>query len=106
MGRISIAAFRPRPGMEADLLAVMRDRLPLLRRLGLVTLRPAVNMRSRSGVIVSVSEWASDEAIDRAHRTPEVLALWERFGACSEFVKLSTLEETGEDFATFDAIDS
>jgi hypothetical protein len=106
MGRISVAAFRPRAGREAELLAVLSDRLPLLRRLGLATEREAILMRSREGVMIQVSEWVSDEAIETAHRTPEVLALWERFDACCEYVRLDALAESHEDFATFDAFDA
>lgn len=104
MGRISIAAFRPRPGKQDELLEVIADRLPLLRRLGLATDRAPILMGSRDGVIIQVSEWVSDEAIEKAHETPEVLALWERFDACCEFVKLDRLPEAGEDFATFEAM--
>lgn len=104
MPRITIAAFKPKPGREAELMAVIADRLPLLRRLGLATDRPNVTMRSHSGVILDVSEWASEEAIARAHQTPEVLALWMRFDACCEFVRLDTLKEAHEDFATFEAV--
>jgi hypothetical protein len=105
MGRISIAAFKPHPGKEQDLLGVISDRLPLLRRLGLATDRPHVLMRSRDGVMISVSEWASDDAIAAAHQSPEVHALWGRFAACSDYVKLDSLAECHEDFATFDVID-
>ncbi len=105
MGKISVAAYRPRAGMEADLLAVLTDRLPLLRRLGLATDRPAVHMRSREGVLIEISEWVDDAAIDRAHHTPEVLALWDRFAACCTFVRLDALAEAHEDFATFAAIE-
>ncbi|MBL9031098.1 MAG: hypothetical protein JNM80_05265 [Phycisphaerae bacterium] len=104
MGRVSIAAFRPKPGMEAALLAVIADRLPLLRRLGLATDRPAINCRSSEGIVLSVSEWVSDGAIDRAHRTPEVLALWQRFEACSDYVPLTAIADVAEPFPTFDAI--
>jgi len=104
MGRISIAAFKANPGKEGDLLAVLDDRLPLLRRLGLATNRAPINCRTKDGVIISISEWVSDEAIDKAHHTPEVLALWNRFFACCTWVKLDTLAESHDDFATFDAI--
>ncbi len=52
MGMISVAAFRPRPGREKELLDVLADRLPLLRRLGLATQRDAILMRSRDGTIL------------------------------------------------------
>lgn len=104
MGQISIAAFRPHVGKEAELLAAIADRLPLLRRLGLATERADILLRSRDGVIVSISEWTSLEAIDRAHKTPEVLALWQRFAACCEPVRLNTLSESAEMFATLEAV--
>lgn len=105
MGRISIAAFKPLPGKEPALLEVIAARLPLLRRLGLATDREPILMRSREGVLIQVSEWTSTAAIEKAHRTPEVLDLWRRFEACSTYVKLDTLAETHEDFATFEAVD-
>ncbi|MFN0130968.1 MAG: antibiotic biosynthesis monooxygenase [Phycisphaerales bacterium] len=104
MGRISIACFRPKPGKEAELLRVIDDRLPLLRRLGLATDRAAINCRSKEGIMVSISEWVSDEAIDRAHRTPEVLALWRRFEECATFVPFTATSESADLFATFDAV--
>jgi len=104
-GRISIAVYKPRPAREGDLLALVRERLPLLRRLGLATDREHVVLRSRSGVIIEVSEWASDEAIERAHRTPEVLELWSRFEHCADFVTLASLEEAADLFATFEPVD-
>lgn len=106
MGRISVAAFKPKAGKESELLQVITDRLPLLRRLGMVTDREPVLMRSKDGVIIQVSEWIDDEAIGKAHKTPEVLELWKRFDACSTYVKLDSLTESHEDFATFDAIGS
>ena len=105
MGRISIAAFKPKSGKEDDLLKVLDDRIPLLLSLGMDTDRKAITMRSREGVIIQVSEWVDDDAITRAHSHPEVLALWQRFDDCCEYVKLDTLSESHGDFATFTAID-
>lgn len=105
MGQIVIAAFRPHPGQEAALQQVLADRLPLLRRLGLATDRANITLRSKNGTIVDVSEWVDEAAIERAHHTPEVLELWERFAHCSNYVKLNSLAEIAEDFATFDAVE-
>lgn len=104
MGRISIVAFRPHPGKDDELKRVLASRLPLLRRLGLSTDRTNITMRATDGTLVDVSEWVDDSAIDRAHHTPEVLELWQRFDACSSYIKLDTLAESHQDFATFDAI--
>ncbi len=106
MGQISIAAFKPKPGKEDDLLKVIDDRVPLLRKLGMVTDRTPIGMRSIDGVIIHISEWVDDEAITKAHSHPDVLALWERFGDCCDFLKLDSLSESHDDFATFQAIDT
>ena len=105
MGKIVIAAFKPKPGMEAELLKVTADRLPLLRRLGLATDRQNITMRAEDGTIIDVSEWTDEAAIARAHETPEVHELWSRYDACCEYVKLETLTESGQEFATFEAVE-
>ena len=105
MGLISVAGFKPKPGKEAELMAVIEDRIPLLRRLGLATSREPVLMRSRDGTIIQVSEWTSEEAIAKAHETPEVLELWGRFDACCTYIKLEALPESRDDFATFKAVE-
>lgn len=105
MGLISIAAFKPKSGMGDELLKVLADRIPLLRNLGMITERKPINMRSSEGVIVHVSEWVDDDAITRVHSNPDVLALWQRFSDCCEFIKLDSLCESHDDFATFTAID-
>jgi quinol monooxygenase YgiN len=104
MGRISIVAFRPKPGKEDELKRVMATRLPLLRRLGMSTDRTNITMRATDGTLIDVSEWTDDAAIERAHTTPEVLELWQRFDACCSYVKLDTLAESHQDFATFNAV--
>jgi hypothetical protein len=104
MGDMVIVAYRPKPGQEAALLALLRDHLPFLRRLGLATARPPMAMRGADGVIVEVFEWAPG-AIASAHENPEVLALWGRYAAVCDYVPLRDLPETGEMFATFAPID-
>ena len=86
MGRMVIAAYKPHPGQEEALEELVRDHLPILRRLGLATDRPALAMRAGDGTIVEVFEWMSEEAVAAAHQNPDVRALWERFGALCECV--------------------
>ena len=104
MGKIVIAAFKPKPGKGDELKQVIADRLPLLRDLGLATDRINITMRAQDGTIIDVSEWTDDDAIARAHETPEVLELWQRFDECSQYVKLESLDEIHQEFATFDGV--
>jgi len=100
-----IVAYRPKPGKEAELLALVRARVPTLRQEGLVTERAPVIMRAKDGTLLEVSEWKSRAAIEAAHQNPNVLALWNKFFATCDCVPLNTLVEAKEMFAGFEPAD-
>lgn len=104
-GIIVIVAYRPKPGRESELLELVRNRVPTLRKEDLVTDRTPVMMRARDGTIIEVSEWKSHEAIEAAHKNPRVLAMWDKFFALCDCVPLNTLAEAKEMFAGFTPID-
>jgi quinol monooxygenase YgiN len=101
VGRIVIVCYRPKPGKDRDLEAVVRSHVATLRAEGLATAREAVVMKAGDGSIVEVFEWASKEAIDAAHRNPAVMKLWERFGEVCDFAPVGALPETGQMFSEF-----
>ena len=103
-GVIVIVAYRPKSGKERDLLDLVRSRVPTLRNEGLVTDRVPTIMRARDGTIIEVSEWKSHEAIDAAHKNPNVLAMWNKFFAICDCVPLKTLAEAQEMFAGFEPL--
>jgi len=103
-GIIVIVAYRPKPGKENELVDLVRSRVPTLRKENLVTDRVPIIMRSRDGTIIEVSEWKSQEAIDAAHKNPNVLAMWNKFFAICDCVPLNTLAEATEMFAAFEPI--
>ena len=103
-GVIVIVAYRPKPGKEKELLALVRSRVPTLRKEGLVTNREPTIMRARDDTIIEVSEWKSHEAIDAAHKNPNVLAMWNKFFAICDCIPLKTLAEAEEMFAGFEPI--
>ena len=103
-GVVVIVAYRPKPGKENELLDLVRSRVPTLRREGLVTDRVPTIMRSRDGTIIEVSEWKSRDAIDAAHKNPNVLAMWNKFFAICDCIPLNTLAEAKEMFAGFEPV--
>jgi quinol monooxygenase YgiN len=103
-GVIVIVAYRPKKGKENELLDLVRNRVPILRKEDLVTQRAPMIMRARDGTIVAVSEWKSREAIDAAHKNPNVLAMWNKFFAACDCVPLNTLAEAEGMFAGFEPI--
>lgn len=104
MGSITVACYRPKPGCEDALLALIRGRLPLLRRLGLSTDRPSILMRAADGTFIEISEWLSQEAIAAAHENPTVLAMWKRFEAVCTYQKPADIAEFRQLFAHFQPI--
>ena len=105
-GVIVIVAYKPKPGRQSDeVLAIVRRRMPLLRGEGLVTDRLPTIMRCRDGTIIEVSEWKSQDAIDAAHKNPNVLAFWNEMFAVCECVPLKTLPEAEEMFAGFEPLE-
>jgi hypothetical protein len=102
MGSISIACYKPHPGCEEALLALVRNHLPPLRAEGLVTERPSIVMRTADGTIIEIFEWVSAEAIAAAHQNPVVLELWRRFEAVCSYQIPASLPEFQNMFAHFE----
>ena len=103
-GVVVIVAYRPKPGKESETLDLVRNRVPTLRKEALVTERTPIIMRARYGTIIEVSEWKSREAIDAAHKNPNVLAMWNRFFAVCDCIPFNTLSESAEMFAGFEPV--
>jgi quinol monooxygenase YgiN len=104
-GIICIVAYRPKPEREKELLEIVRNRVPTLRKEGLVTDRVPVMMRAKDGTIIEVSEWKSREAIEEAHKNPRVLAMWDKVFAVCDCVPLKTVPEAETMFAGFEPIE-
>jgi hypothetical protein len=104
MGSIAVACYKPRPGCEQALTALVREHLPPLREQGLATARESIVMRTADGTIVEVFEWVSQDAIANAHTNPVVLDLWKRFEAVCSFETPSNIPEFQNMFAQFEAL--
>lgn len=105
MGRIAIVGYRPRPGRERELHALMKTHVPTLRHEGLATKRESIVMLAADGTIVEVFEWKSREAIEAAHSNQAVLQMWKRYEADCEYVPIGTLAECANLFSEFEALD-
>lgn len=104
--RTVMACYRAKPGQEAALLALVRDHVPALRRLGLATQREPYSLQAADGTLVEVFEWSSAKAIEAAHQHPEVHRMWAAFGQACTYVKLSQLAEAQDLFAEFASLSS
>src|SRR6187455_987459 len=105
MGVMVIAAYRPKPGKDVQLLDILRDHMPILREQNLITDRPATFMRAGDGSIVEIFEWKSEEAIEAAHTNARVRDLWDRFEQACEYLKLNDLPEASQMFPGFEPLE-
>ncbi|MDP1825603.1 MAG: hypothetical protein Q8L48_20250 [Archangium sp.] len=101
-----IAVYRPRPGQQAGLDALMKKHLENLRSWGMATDAPAVLLKSKhDGSYLEIFDWVSKEVVDAAHHDPRVLAMWDAFGKVCDYVTLKDLHEGAEMFASFERIE-
>jgi hypothetical protein len=99
------AIYRPRPGKEQALRAVLRRHVPTLRAEGLATPRPVVLLRSRKdGTYLEVFEWATADAAGEAHANPRVGEVWKAIGEAAEALTLADLAEATERFPHFEPV--
>lgn len=107
MAEIVFALYRPKPGRESELDAIVKGHVPALRKLGLVTARAPIVARSRKdGTIIEAFEWASAEAIAQAHSDPAVRAIWARFAECADYPAFGQLAEANDVFAGFEPVNT
>jgi len=99
-----ICNYRPKPGKDKELLEIVKEHVPILRRLGLATDRTVHIMKAADGSIVEVFEWVSQKAIDDAHKNPEVLEMWKKFEAACTYENLSGLAEANHLFPDFEPV--
>lgn len=98
---LAIALYKPAEGQTDELMLILHDHLPTLRRLGYATERPGVLARSSDGTVLEIFEWASDGAKAAAHQHPDIRALWARMMPICTFPSLSELPEAEKPFPNF-----
>ena len=102
---IVIALYRPNEGGDEELRALIDEHIPTLRRLELITDRPAILCRSKDGTYLEIFEWRNANSSSRAHEHPEVARIWEAMGEIAAFPALSEVPEAGGRFPHFTPID-
>ena len=93
----NIVTYVPKPGKEAELLALVKKHEPALRKVGLVTGEPfkvwkALDIRKGRVSFMEYFQWKDGHASDAAHQTPEVMAVWEPMGPVLEELTICEVE--------------
>jgi quinol monooxygenase YgiN len=104
MGRIVIVAYKPKPGRSAEVRSLCAQHVPALRAEGLVTSRPPIVAEAADGTVIEVFEWASEDAIARAHGNPAVQDLWARYAEVCDYVPIGAVPEAAQLFSEFEPL--
>lgn len=98
--RLSIVAYRPKPGKDKELMSLTQEHVPYLRSLGFATERPNIIATAGDGTVIEVFEW-TEGALAKAHAHEGLGEMWQRYSAVCDFAPLNTVEETSMMFANF-----
>ena len=93
----NLVTYVPKPGKEAELLALVKKHEPALRASGLVTAEPfkiwkAYDIRKDRTSYVEFFQWKDGNAPEVAHQTPEVMSVWEPMGPVLEDLTICEVE--------------
>ncbi len=95
-----LCIYRIREGKETEFQSFLEKHWPTLHDVGLVSERPARWFRgvAKDGLsrYVETFEWKDGEASGVAHRSPQVMSIWEPMGALAEGMEFIELEKAIE----------
>ncbi|WP_349407711.1 hypothetical protein [Pseudalkalibacillus sp. SCS-8] len=100
----AIALYQPKEGKKDELLKIIEDHTPLLRREGLITEFEPVLLKSENGTYLELFQWKSIAAKDAAHQSEQVMTLWEKMMEVADMKQLSSLSEADQLFPNFERL--
>jgi len=103
--RLSLSAYRPRPGRGDDVVPHLREEVATLRTHGYITSRPAPICVTGSGEYLVIVEWATETAVDEAHADDVILEVWRRKEQLAEYIAPADLDGSGVPFASYDVLE-
>jgi hypothetical protein len=80
-----LCIYRPTPGNESALLALVQQHWSVLHGVGLTTDEPAIvytaiDKNTRKPFYVEIFAWRDAKSPELAHQMPEVMRIWEPMG--------------------------
>ena len=90
--------YRPKPGTEEQLLALIKKHGPALASTGLIAgglpiIYRATDKRSGDKFFIETFAWRDENAPEAAHQMPEVMAVWEPMTPLLAGMQLAMVEE-------------
>lgn len=105
MGRIVIAAYRPKSGKRESLRQLIASHVATLHSIGLVTRRTPITMEAEDGTVIEGFEWKSKAAIEAAHSHPVVLKMWEQYNEICDYIPVAAVPEAAQLFSEFTPVE-
>jgi hypothetical protein len=105
MPEVVFALYRPHAGKDAELRTLIRQHIPALRELELITDRAPLLVRSQDGTYIEIFEWRTSDAARIAHEHPAVARIWEAMGQIADFPALEGLSESSGRFPHFEPVE-
>jgi hypothetical protein len=106
---VVLAVYRVAERAQPDFFRVIKDKREYFAKTGYTTSRPAILLQSTQNreFLIDIFEWASEQAIERAHSDPIVLRYWSEMENLwiDGGLRLSQLPESEEAFAGFAPIE-
>ncbi len=106
---VVLAVYRVAEKVQAEFFQVVKDKREYFLKAGLMTARVPIFLRSSGNpeFLIDIFEWASAEAIERAHSDPVVQRMWARMAELwiDGGLHLSQLPESDESFAGFEPVE-
>jgi hypothetical protein len=95
-----LVIYRPKQDHHDQLLAILKQHGPTLKKTGLLTDEPVRIYRGTDlrkpqtpPYFVEMFQWKDEKSGDLAHEVPEVMAVWETMGPHLDTMTLTTLEK-------------
>jgi hypothetical protein len=103
--RLSLSAYRPRPGRSDEVLPHLRHEVATLRARGHITSRPAPICLTARGEYLVIAEWATESSVDEAHEDEVILEVWRRKEQLVEYIAPSDLDKSDIPFVGYDVLE-
>lgn len=94
-----LCIYRVKKGKERQFKAVLKEHWPAMKKVGIATkVHPQVWRGKAKGktVLIELSQWKDAAAIEKAHRLPEIMAVWEPIGNLTESMEFIEVESERE----------
>lgn len=101
---LTFGTYKPKAGKEAELIELIRQHQPTLRKFGLLTSKEGFIVQSQDGTIIEVFEWKGLQEVQAAKQHPVISAMWEKMHSIGDCPPMKDIPETATSFPGFEVL--